>query len=147
MRVRWTTPALRDIEKIGDDIALDNPVASLRVVTRIFDQCDQLGTYPHMGRAGRVPGTRELVVPIRPSSFPTACARTKYKCWPSCTARAGGLNAFREGEAAAWRAQGKDECREISLGISGDRSRPKGEWLSRSAPLWRVEQADNGLRL
>jgi toxin ParE1/3/4 len=60
--VRWTTPALRDIEKIGDDIALDNPVASLRVVTRIFDQCDQLGTYPHMGRAGRVPGTRELVV-------------------------------------------------------------------------------------
>ena len=70
MRVRWTTPALRDIEKIGDDIALDNPVASLRVVTRIFDQCDQLGTYPHMGRAGRVPDTRELVVSDTPFVVP-----------------------------------------------------------------------------
>jgi hypothetical protein len=35
MRLRWTTPSLCDIEKIGDDIALDNPSASIPVVIYI----------------------------------------------------------------------------------------------------------------
>lgn len=31
MKVRWTAPALRDIEAIGDHIARDNPSAAARV--------------------------------------------------------------------------------------------------------------------
>ncbi len=62
MRLRWTRPALRDLEAIGDYIARENPAAAARVATVILDQADQLAEFPDMGRPGRVPGTRELVV-------------------------------------------------------------------------------------
>jgi toxin ParE1/3/4 len=62
MKLRWTAPALRDLEAIGDYIARDNPHAAARVVARILDQAEILASHPHAGRAGRVPGTRELVV-------------------------------------------------------------------------------------
>ncbi len=65
MRVRWTTPALRDLEATGD-IARDKPFAAAETVSRIFDQADMLATHPQIGRAGRVPNTRELVVPDTP---------------------------------------------------------------------------------
>ena len=62
MRLRWTAPALRDLEAIGDYIARDNPAAAARVVTDILDRTDRLAKHPHIGRPGRVPETRELVV-------------------------------------------------------------------------------------
>lgn len=62
MRLRWTAPALRDLEAIGDHIARENPAAAARIVTAILDEADKLATFPGMGRPGRVPGTRELVV-------------------------------------------------------------------------------------
>jgi addiction module RelE/StbE family toxin len=70
MKVRWAAPALRDLEAIGDYIARDNPAAAARVVTRIFEQADFLASHPHAGRAGRVPGTRELVVSDTPFILP-----------------------------------------------------------------------------
>lgn len=66
MRLRWTTPALRDLETIGDYIGRDSPAAAAKTVTRIFDQVDALKAHPHMGRAGRAPGTRELVIAETP---------------------------------------------------------------------------------
>ena len=62
MKIRWADPALADVEAIGDYIARDNPPASQRIVSRIFDQTDVLAEHPHIGRAGRVAGTRELVI-------------------------------------------------------------------------------------
>jgi toxin ParE1/3/4 len=62
MRVRWTRPASRHIEEIGEYIAKKSPAAADRVVSRILDQVETLGDHPHIGRAGRVDGTRELVV-------------------------------------------------------------------------------------
>ena len=41
-----------------------------RVVTKVFDQVDNLATFPHIGRAGRVPNTRELVVVETPYIVP-----------------------------------------------------------------------------
>lgn len=70
MRVRWTAPAHRDLETIGDGIARDSPVAAEKLITRIFDQTDALATFPNMGRAGRVPGTRELVISDTPFIAP-----------------------------------------------------------------------------
>jgi len=70
MKVRWTAPALRDLENIGDFIARDDPSAAGRIVTRIFDQADRLAEYPHIGRPGRVPGTRELIVTGTPYIVP-----------------------------------------------------------------------------
>ena len=71
MKVRWTAPALRDLEAIGDYIAQDNSAAvAARIVTAILDQVDNLAAFPFIGRAGRVPGTRELVVVDTPFIAP-----------------------------------------------------------------------------
>jgi len=70
MTVRWTAPALRDLETIGETIARDDPGAAAGVIARIFDQADRLTEYPHFGRPGRVPGTPELVVAGTPYFVP-----------------------------------------------------------------------------
>lgn len=63
MRVRWTVPALRDLEAIGEYIARNNSDAvAARVVTTILDQAENLAAFPHIGRAGWISGTRELVI-------------------------------------------------------------------------------------
>ncbi|MBY6242974.1 type II toxin-antitoxin system RelE/ParE family toxin [Methylosinus sp. Sm6] len=70
MKLRWTAPALRDLEAIGDYIARDNPAAADRVVTRILDQAELLAVHAHAGRAGRVPETREMIVSDSPFVLP-----------------------------------------------------------------------------
>ena len=71
MRVRWTIPALRDLEIIGDRIEHDNSAAvAMRVVTAILDHADNLAEFPHIGRSGRIPDTRELVVVDTPFIVP-----------------------------------------------------------------------------
>lgn len=62
MKLRWTAPALGDLEAIGDFVAEDSPQAAQQVVTQIFARVDGLVDQPHMGRRGRVEGTREFVV-------------------------------------------------------------------------------------
>jgi toxin ParE1/3/4 len=70
MKVRWTSPALRDLEAIGDYIARDSPAAAGRIVIRILDQAELLAAHPHAGRAGRVPATREMIVSDTPFILP-----------------------------------------------------------------------------
>ena len=70
MKIVWTAPALRDLEAIGDYIARDNRAAAADTVTNILESVDNLVTFPQAGRAGRVPGTRELVVPNTPFIAP-----------------------------------------------------------------------------
>ncbi|MBK5960710.1 hypothetical protein CCR97_21250 [Rhodoplanes elegans] len=70
MRPRWTAPALRDLEAIGDYIARDDRAAAARMIGRILDQTDLLADQPHLGRAGRIAGTRELVVTSTPFVVP-----------------------------------------------------------------------------
>ncbi len=70
MKLRWTVPALRDLEAIGDALARDDPGAAARGVSGILDQADRLADFPHIGRPGRVPGTRELVVAGTPYIVP-----------------------------------------------------------------------------
>ncbi|WP_310451849.1 type II toxin-antitoxin system RelE/ParE family toxin [Sulfuritalea sp.] len=62
MRIRWTPPALAQIAEIHQYIATENPQAARRVVAQIRKDAILLSAQPSMGRAGRVPGTRELVV-------------------------------------------------------------------------------------
>ena len=64
MRVRWTVPALDNLESIQDYIAERNPAAASRLVNDILDRTDTLlSGNPEMGRPGRVADTRELVLP------------------------------------------------------------------------------------
>jgi toxin ParE1/3/4 len=63
MGVRWTTPAARDFANICDYIQEhDGPTPARRVALSIYDRLDSLAEFPHRGRQGRVPGTRELVM-------------------------------------------------------------------------------------
>jgi toxin ParE1/3/4 len=70
MRVLWTRLALIDLEAIGDYIGRENPTAAARVVTAILDQAQTLASFPDMGRAGRIAGTRELVIAGAPFVIP-----------------------------------------------------------------------------
>lgn len=63
MRIRWLKPALRNLKEESDYIAQDDPQAAARIVLRIEESVAMLVDHPDLGRAGRVPGTRELVVP------------------------------------------------------------------------------------
>ena len=70
MRVRWTRRALRALDGIAEYIAQDSPSAARRIVRRIQDAVADLDAHPWMGRAGRVAGTRELVVAGTPFLIP-----------------------------------------------------------------------------
>lgn len=63
MTVVWEEDALNDLEGIYTYIAQDNPDAARETAERIMDAAAQLEHTPGMGRPGRVPNTRELVVP------------------------------------------------------------------------------------
>lgn len=51
-----------DLNRIADYIALENPSAALDIWDDIEGQIERLRDFPHSGRTGRVPETRELVV-------------------------------------------------------------------------------------
>jgi len=61
MRVRWTTDAADDLERICDYIAEGRPESAGRVGQAIVQGIAALETFPNRGRPGRVEGTRELV--------------------------------------------------------------------------------------
>jgi toxin ParE1/3/4 len=70
LRIRWTRPALADIETIGDFVARDNPAAGRRIAVRLVASVNALRDHPNLGRPGRLTGTRELVVPGTPYLIP-----------------------------------------------------------------------------
>jgi toxin ParE1/3/4 len=47
---------------VEEYIEKDNPPAAINTVLRVLDAIETLLEYPNIGRAGRVPSTRELVV-------------------------------------------------------------------------------------
>ncbi len=70
MRVRWLRRALANLEAEAEYIARDKPAAASRMVAAIQRAVERLADYPASGRPGRVPGTRELVVPGTPYVIP-----------------------------------------------------------------------------
>lgn len=47
-------------------IRAENPAAAHRIATRIYQAVELLKVFPMRGRAGRVTGTRKLVIPGLP---------------------------------------------------------------------------------
>ena len=62
MLIKWTKTALRSVDGIAGYISKDNPTRATSFVQELQDAVTKLQAHPGMGRAGRVPGTRELVL-------------------------------------------------------------------------------------
>jgi toxin ParE1/3/4 len=70
LQIRWTEKADRNLDDVEAYIAQDNPEAALRMVLKVIGAVEQLLDNPGLGRPGRVPGTRELVVGGTPFLVP-----------------------------------------------------------------------------
>ena len=71
MRLRWTRRAERDLDEIAAYIGQDSPSAAARVILELIDQVESaLLGQPAVGRAGRVLGTRELIIRGLPHIVP-----------------------------------------------------------------------------
>jgi toxin ParE1/3/4 len=62
MHLEWTLKALGDLREAGNYIAEDNPQAAEKIADRVREAVEYLLEHPNMGRPGRLPTTRELVI-------------------------------------------------------------------------------------
>jgi len=62
MRVVWSPEARQDLREIYLYLAADNPDAARVLQKRIKQGVELLRDNPHIGRPGRVSGTREFVI-------------------------------------------------------------------------------------
>lgn len=62
MKLRWTRAAITDLAEVYEYIEKERPTSALRVAMVILEQVESLQVNPLRGRAGRVDGTRELVI-------------------------------------------------------------------------------------
>ena len=76
MTLRWRHSAVSDLANIRDFISESDPAAAQAVLDRVFRSVDRLASFPKSGRAGQVPGTRELVVPGLPYIVVYTCDDT-----------------------------------------------------------------------
>lgn len=62
MRLEWSVLASLDRDEIFDHIGANSPRAAASIDDRIGERVKSLAEFPELGRPGRNPGTRELVV-------------------------------------------------------------------------------------
>lgn len=71
MQVRWTEQAIADIQCLRSYIERDKPQAAKKIVLRIISIVESdLVLQPGMGRPGRKPGTKELIITGTPYFIP-----------------------------------------------------------------------------
>lgn len=70
MRIKWLRAAILDLDEIEIHIAEGNPAAAIDLVVKIIKTVSLLQEQQGLGRPGRVPGTKELVVPGLPYIVP-----------------------------------------------------------------------------
>jgi toxin ParE1/3/4 len=71
VRLIWSTQAIEDLRALQSYIEIDNPAAARRIILRIIECVEtMIPENPRIGRPGRVPGSRELVVARTPYIVP-----------------------------------------------------------------------------
>lgn len=71
MKLAWAPQAIEDLASLRAYIAENNPAAAQRVAMDILRAIREgIVRHPDIGRPGRVPGTRELVIPHTPFIVP-----------------------------------------------------------------------------
>jgi len=77
MQVKWLRRALRNLDQEAAHIAQDNRRAAAGLIAQANQVTQLLVLHPGLGRPGRVPGTREMVLPDFPYIIPY---RVKDQC-------------------------------------------------------------------
>lgn len=62
MKIKLTKLATQDLQSTKDYISQDKPKAALAVMKRVVEAIENIVRFPSMGRSGRVPQTKELVI-------------------------------------------------------------------------------------
>lgn len=62
LNIRWLDNAIESINAEAEYLAEAHPKLAKQLITQVKQQIKQLATEPHIGRAGRIPGTRELSI-------------------------------------------------------------------------------------
>lgn len=70
MRVRWLQKAIKNLDAEADYIAQENLTAAAEMFVYIKTKVDALSEFSSLGRPGRVPGTRELIIDKYPFVVP-----------------------------------------------------------------------------
>ncbi|PYY16119.1 MAG: type II toxin-antitoxin system mRNA interferase toxin, RelE/StbE family [Acidobacteria bacterium] len=71
MKVLWTSRATQQLHAAYDYWSAEHsPQAGDRMLERILSAVQMLEKYPDAGRHGRIPGTREIVIPRTPFLIP-----------------------------------------------------------------------------
>jgi toxin ParE1/3/4 len=71
MNIKWSDEALDDLRGLKDHVSADNPIAAQKLAMRIVNAVEtNLPDNPHIGRPGRVNGTRELITTNTPYIVP-----------------------------------------------------------------------------
>ena len=76
---RLVPPGDTDLVALREYIGKDSEQNAALVATRILNAVDLLRTQPEMARPGRLPGTRELVVPDTPYIIPYRVRRERLE--------------------------------------------------------------------
>jgi toxin ParE1/3/4 len=70
MQVKWLAKALDNLTDETDYIAKESPANARAFFAHVLASVEQLKEHPHLSRAGRVAGTRELVITHYPYIVP-----------------------------------------------------------------------------
>jgi toxin ParE1/3/4 len=75
MQIKWFTDAILDLIEIRDFIASDKPHSANEISARIKKYVEILKENPGVGRPGRLPNTRELIITGTPYIVPYRARR------------------------------------------------------------------------
>jgi addiction module RelE/StbE family toxin len=70
VKIRWTRLARADIDAAFEYVVADSAYAAEQFLERMQQAVAILVRHPMAGRTGRIPGTRELIVPGTPWILP-----------------------------------------------------------------------------
>jgi toxin ParE1/3/4 len=70
VKIVWTESARQDLRQVFEYIAGDSPKAASKLLSVIKERAALMQDNPHMGRLGRVDGTRELIITGTPYILP-----------------------------------------------------------------------------
>jgi len=76
MKILWTQLALFDLDQAYNYISNTSPNRANDIIDRIEQSVTLLQQFPQMGRPGKIPGTKELVIPQTPFILPYRITET-----------------------------------------------------------------------